>query len=72
MQIINTQKNNQDQMNFLNQSLQQFGLCPKDWNLKKESNQKYIITHKDDPDFFFIGKIKTETKSWDFIQLGLI
>lgn len=72
MQIINTQKNDQDQMNFLNQSLQQFGLCPKDWTLKKESNQKYVIVHKDDPDFFFIGKIKAETTSWDFIQLGLM
>ncbi len=71
MQITNTQKNNQDQMNFLNQSLEQFGLCPKDWTLKKESHQKYVIIHKDDPDFFFIGKIKAETKGWDFIQLGL-
>lgn len=71
MQIINDQKNNHDLKNYLNQSLQQFGLCPKDWTLKKQSDQKYAIINKDDPDFFFIGKIKTETKNWEFIQLGL-
>ncbi len=59
-------------IDFLNQNLQQFGLCPTDWTLKKESAQKYLITHKDDPDFFFIGKIKDETQNWDFIQLGFI
>ena len=70
MQNLKKQTNDTTDLTILNQNLKQFGLCPADWKLQMESHQRIMITHKDDPEFYFVGKINDESKSWEFIQLG--
>ena len=71
MQSLKAYKKNHD-LALLNNSLSDYGLQPQDWQLIKKNHELYKITHKTEPDFFFIGKIKYEKgrKEWRSIQLA--
>lgn len=63
-------KNND--LDLLSNSLSGYGLQPTEWQLIKENPNRYKITNKSEPNFFFIGKIKYEKgrKEWHSIYLA--
>lgn len=56
----------------LSRSLSEFGLQPYDWVLIKNSNSQIKIQHKEEPSFYFIGKVTLEKgqKKWNSIHLA--
>lgn len=60
------------ELDILNNSLSDFGLCPSDWLVIKEDSCVYKIENKEEPHFFFRGKVKFENgrKKWRSIRLA--
>ena len=49
-----------------------FGLNPEDWSIRPASLQRYLIEHKTDRDFQFMGEIHSNTANetrWERIRL---
>ncbi|MBX2988881.1 MAG: hypothetical protein KF802_13415 [Bdellovibrionaceae bacterium] len=59
--------------NQLQSHLKKFGLNPTDWVLSAVSRQTYLITHREDRDFSFIGRTRgRQVKSWSSLALNSI
>ncbi|MBX3034438.1 MAG: hypothetical protein KF865_10990 [Bdellovibrionaceae bacterium] len=59
--------------NQLQSHLKKFGLNPTDWILRAVSRQTYLITHRDDREFSFIGRTRgRQTKHWESLALNSI
>lgn len=71
MHFLKVCKKNQE-LDLLNSSLSDYGLCPKEWHIIKEDSIDYRIANKTEPDFFFRGRVKYEKgrKKWTSIQLA--
>lgn len=54
---------------LLKESLTQFGLNPKNWNLNFHQSNYALITNTDENDFQFIGKINATKTNWEYIKL---
>lgn len=61
-----------NELTVLAKSLSQFGLRPIDWKLSKKSEDCVKIENKEEPSFYFIGKLKLEDgqTKWNTIQLA--
>lgn len=58
--------------NQLQCDLSEFGLCPKEWQIKNSGHGSYKIQNRTSPDFYFIGQTtKTSQKiKWQSIRLA--
>lgn len=64
--------NNLQELDVLNSSLSDYGLCPTEWQIIEEEDWLYKIQNKEEPHFFFRGKIKYVNghKKWRSIRLA--
>lgn len=53
----------------LQYALNQFGLNPTDWRLEFHDHKYVLITHRQETDFQFIGKITSARNNWEYIKL---
>ena len=60
------------ELEALKNSLSDYGLCPTEWLIIEEEVCNYKIENKEEPLFFFRGKIKLENglKKWGAIRLA--
>lgn len=60
------------ELESLNRSLSDFGLCPSDWIVTEEESHVYKIENIEEPHFYFRGNIKLENglKKWGAISLA--
>ena len=67
-----TQKSKANELQSLNFGLSEFGLSPNDWLLIKNESNQIKIQHRQEPNFYFIGKtiIKNGVQTWNSIQLA--
>ena len=61
-----------NELTVLAKNLSEFGLRPIDWKLSKKSDDSVKIENKEEPSFYFIGKLKSEEgqPKWTSIQLA--
>lgn len=71
LHFMNVVKKEQD-LTSLNKGLSEYGLSPTDWQISKVVGIHYKIVHKNEPEFFFHGKVKFKNgrKKWGSIQLA--
>lgn len=63
---------NNDTNLTLSSQLAEFGLCPDDWLIEKEGNQKFKIKNIESPDFYFIGELSEKKMKWQKLTLAAI
>lgn len=70
LQYIKSTQSERDLLH-LNNRLTQFGLCPKEWEIKHESSNLYRIQNRSDHSFYFNGYTKNlkGNKIWQRIYL---
>lgn len=70
LQYIKSNKSERDLLH-LNNNLKQFGLCPKEWEIKHENANLYRIQNRNDHSFYFNGYTKNlkGSKAWQRIYL---
>ena len=71
LQYLETSKKNQE-LSLLSNDLSNYGLCPIEWFLIQEDSVSYKIANKQEPGFYFRGRIqfKNGRKKWSSIHLA--
>ena len=66
-----TLKSMNKQLISLQLGLREFGLKPIEWKIIKKDKTRFLIQHKDESDFYFIGEVTSQNLNhWKFIQLS--
>lgn len=60
------------ELESLNESLSDFGLCPAEWTITEEDTFLFKIENIEEPQFYFKGNIKVEDgrRKWGSISLA--
>lgn len=56
----------------LKNELKNFGLNPRQWCLHKLARRKFIISHVEDGNFYFLGETKSRCQRHQWAKLQLI